>query len=150
MFPLQWRGQRKGGLGREERVCNYDPPSSTTTTTSDSSSHPRALFKMTILIDSLRPNYDLSAVGMRWMKSRCNSGGIGLRPCWRSRRRTEWCGFSFRTHAHTQVTCVCICLVGLLRVFFFFFSNTDTSKRPLEQTVELLFRWFSVSFLYYN
>lgn len=49
---------------------------------------------MTILIDSFRPNYDLSAVGMRWMKSRCN-WGIGLKPCWRSWRRTELCFFFY-------------------------------------------------------
>lgn len=45
---------------------------------------------MTILIDCFRPNYDLSAVGMWRMKSRCN-WGIGLKPCWRSCKRTEMC-----------------------------------------------------------
>lgn len=94
----------------EERVCNYAPlrpPHSPPP--SDPSTHPRALFKMTILIDSLRPNYDLSAVGMRWMKSRCN-WGIGLRPCWRSWRRTELCGFSFPPHTLCMCACVCVFL----------------------------------------
>lgn len=63
--------------------------------------HLRGPLKMTILIDSFRPNYDLSAAGMRWMKSWCN-WGIGLKPCWRSWRRTEL-GVFFSP-------CMCVCV----------------------------------------
>lgn len=63
--------------------------------------YPRAPLKMTILIDSFRPNYDLSAVGMRWMKSWCN-WRIGLKPCRRSWRRSGLWFFH----------CVYVCFVG--------------------------------------
>lgn len=79
------------------------PPSSPT--------HPRAPLKMTILIDSFRPNYDLSAVGMRWIKSRCN-WGIGLKLCWRSWRRTELC--IFFNMCVCRCRCIHVCVSGSL------------------------------------
>lgn len=69
---------------------------------------PKALLKMTILIDSFRPNYDLSAVGMRWMKSWCN-WGIGLKPCWRSWRRPDLCVFTVYVCMRVYL---CVCSLG--------------------------------------
>lgn len=66
--------------------------------------HLRAPLKMTILIDSFRPNYDLSAAGMRWMKSWCNCG-IGHMPCWRSWGKNELC------FLHLVCMCECVCTV---------------------------------------
>lgn len=110
-------------------------PFTTTTTTSDSSSHPRAPFKMTIVIDSLRPNYDLSAVGMRWMKSRCNWGGLGSGPVGGLRKGPSGVGFWFCRQASNQRMCEClVCIFGLSLFLFFFLSNEHTSNRPLEQT----------------
>lgn len=68
-------------------------------------------------------------------------GGIGLRPCWRSRRTTEWCGFSFpHARTHTRVTsglCVSVWSVFLCFVWcvfsFFFVPPTQAADRWCKQ-----------------